>query len=109
MQGFGVHTFRWVNAEGKSRFVKYHWKPMAGVHSNVFDEGQKIAGKDPDCHRRTLWDSIEMGNYPEYELGVQIIEEEDELECCDLSRDHNTQESLSFDRSLSNFRKMLDS
>ncbi len=79
MQGFGVHTFRWVNAEGKSRFVKYHWKPLVGVHSNVFDEAQKIAGKDPDFHRRTLWDSIEMGNYPEYELGVQIIEEEDEL------------------------------
>ena len=79
MQGFGVHTFRWVNAEGKSRFVKYHWKPMAGVHSNVFDEAQKIAGKDPDFHRRTLWESIDQGNYPEYELGVQIIEEEDEL------------------------------
>lgn len=79
MQGFGIHTFRWVNAEGKSRFVKYHWKPMAGVHSNVFDEAQKIAGKDPDFHRRDLWKSIENGNYPEYELGVQIIEEEDEL------------------------------
>jgi catalase len=79
MQGFGVHTFRWVNAEGKSRFIKYHWKPMAGVHSNVFDEAQKIAGKDPDFHRRTLWESIDKGNYPEYELGVQIIEEEDEL------------------------------
>ena len=78
MQGFGVHTFRWVNAEGKSRFVKYHWKPMAGVHSNVFDEAQKIAGKDPDFHRRDLWESIEKGNFPEYELGVQIIEEEDE-------------------------------
>jgi catalase len=79
MQGFGIHTFRWVNAEGKSRFVKYHWKPMAGVHSNVFDEAQKIAGKDPDFHRRDLWEAIEKGNYPEYELGVQIIEEEDEL------------------------------
>jgi catalase len=78
MQGFGIHTFRWVNAEGKSRFVKYHWKPMAGVHSNVFDEAQKLAGKDPDFHRRTLWESIDKGNYPEYELGVQIIEEEDE-------------------------------
>jgi catalase len=78
MQGFGVHTFRWVDAEGKSRFVKYHWKPLAGVHSNVFDEAQKIAGKDPDFHRRTLWESIEKGNYPEYELGVQIIEEADE-------------------------------
>jgi catalase len=79
MQGFGVHTFRWVNAEGQSRFVKYHWKPMAGVHSNVFDEAQKIAGKDPDFHRRDLWESIEKGNFPEYELGVQIIEEADEL------------------------------
>jgi len=78
MQGFGIHTFRWVNAEGKSRFVKYHWKPILGVHSNVFDEAQKLAGKDPDFHRRDLWDSIEMGNYPEYELGVQIIEEADE-------------------------------
>jgi catalase len=65
MQGFGIHTFRWVNAEGKSRFVKYHWKPIAGVHSNVFDEAQKIAGKDPDFHRRNLWTSIEKGNYPE--------------------------------------------
>jgi catalase len=78
MQGFGVHTFRWVNADGKSRFVKYHWKPIAGVHSNVFDEAQKLAGKDPDFHRRDLWDSIDMGDYPEYELGVQIIEETDE-------------------------------
>jgi catalase len=77
MQGFGVHTFRWVNAEGKSRFVKYHWKPVAGVHSNVFDEAQKLAGKDPDFHRRDLWDSIDKGLYPEYELGVQIVEEED--------------------------------
>jgi len=79
MQGFGIHTFRWVNAEGKSRFIKYHWKPIAGVHSNVFDEAQKIAGKDPDFHRRDLWESIEKGNFPEYELGVQIIEEEDEF------------------------------
>ena len=78
MQGFGVHTFRWVNAEGKSRFVKYHWKPIAGVHSNVFDEAQKLAGKDPDFHRRDLWDSIDQGDFPEYELGVQIIEEADE-------------------------------
>jgi catalase len=77
MEGFGVHTFRWVNAEGKSRFVKYHWKPIAGVHSNVFDEAQKLAGKDPDFHRRDLWDSIEHGQYLEYELGVQIVEEAD--------------------------------
>ncbi len=79
MQGFGIHSFRWINAEGKSRFVKYHWKPIAGVHSNVFDEAQKIAGKDPDFQRRDLWESIEKGNFPEYELGVQIIEAEDEF------------------------------
>jgi catalase len=78
MQGFGIHTFRWVNAQGKSVFIKYHWKPLAGVHSNVFDEAQKIAGKDPDFHRRDLAESIDKGNYPEYELGVQIIEEADE-------------------------------
>ncbi len=78
MQGFGIHTFRFVNAEGKSRFVKFHWKPIAGVHSNVFDEAQRLAGKDPDFHRRDLWDSIDMGDFPEYEFGVQIIEEEDE-------------------------------
>jgi catalase len=78
MQGFGVHTFRWVNAEGKSRFVKYHWKPLAGVHSNVFEEAQILAGKDPDFHRRNMWDSIDQGDFLEYELGVQIIDEADE-------------------------------
>ena len=79
MQGFGVHTFRFVNEQGKARFVKFHWKPILGVHSFVFDEAQKLAGKDPDFHRRALMEAIEMGNYPEYELGVQIIEEEDEF------------------------------
>ena len=78
MQGFGVHTFRLVNAEGKSRFVKFHWKPIAGVHSLVFDEAQRIAGKDPDFHRRDLAEAIEMGDFPEYELGVQIVEEGEE-------------------------------
>ncbi len=78
MQGFGVHTYRLVNAEGKSRFVKFHWKPILGVHSLAFDEAQKIAGKDPDFQRRDLWESIEQGDYPEFELGIQIIEEEDE-------------------------------
>jgi catalase len=79
MQGFGIHTFRLVNEQNKSRFVKFHWKPVLGVHSMVFDETQKIGGKDPDFNRRDLWEAIEMGNYPEYELGVQIIEEEDEF------------------------------
>ena len=79
MQGFGVHTFRFVNEQGKARFVKFHWKPILGVHSLMWDEAQKLAGKDPDYHRRALWEAIEMGIYPEYELGVQIIETEDEL------------------------------
>lgn len=79
MEGFGVNTFRFVNAEGKGRFVKFHWKPLLGVHSLVWDEAQKLAGKDPDFHRRDLWDAINMGNFPEYELGVQILEEEDEF------------------------------
>ncbi len=78
MDGFGVNTFRFVNAEGKGRFVKFHWKPLLGVHSLVWDEVQKIAGKDPDYNRRDLWEAIEQGDYPEFELGVQMIEEEDE-------------------------------
>ena len=78
MEGFGVHTFRLVNAAGEARFVKLHWKPLLGVHSLVWDESQKISGKDPDYHRRDLWQAIESGAYPEYELGLQIIEESDE-------------------------------
>jgi catalase len=80
MEGFGVHTFRLINESGVSRFVKFHWKPVAGVHSLVWDETQKIAGKDPDFNRRDLWESIEMGNFPEFELGVQIIEESEEFD-----------------------------
>ncbi|AKL95664.1 catalase-2 [Clostridium aceticum] len=79
MEGFGVNTFRFVNQQGKARFVKFHWKPLLGVHSLVWDEAQKLAGKDPDYHRRDLWDAINMGSYPEYELGVQMIEEEEEF------------------------------
>ena len=78
MEGFGIHTWRFVNAEGKSHFVKLHFKPIKGVHSLVWDEAQKLAGKDPDFHRRDLWESIEKGNYPEWEFGVQVISEEDE-------------------------------
>ncbi len=78
MQGFGIHTFRFINTEGKSSFVKFHWKPKFGVCSLVWDEAQKLAGKDTDFHRRDLWESIEMGDYPEWELGVQIVAEEDE-------------------------------
>ena len=79
MEGFGVHTFRFVNEKNKSFFVKFHWKPLLGVHSVVWDEAQMISGKDPDFHRRDLWDSIESGNFPEWELGVQIVNEEDEF------------------------------
>src|SRR5450432_389181 len=78
MEGFGVHTFRLVNAKGKARLVKFHWKPLKGVKSLVWDEAQKIAGKDPDFHRRDLWESIEKGDFPEWEMGVQIVEEKDE-------------------------------
>jgi catalase len=78
MEGFGVHTFRFINDKGKTRFVKFHWKPLLGVHSVVWDEAQKISGKDPDFHRRDLWEAIENGDYPEWEFGVQIVEEEDE-------------------------------
>lgn len=77
MEGFGVHTFRLVNEQGKSTFVKFHWKPLLGVHSLVWDEALKIAGKDPDFHRRDLWDAIEAGAYPEFELGLQLLAEED--------------------------------
>ncbi|KMK77531.1 catalase [Alkalihalobacillus pseudalcaliphilus] len=79
MEGFGVHTFRFINEEGEAHFVKFHWKPKLGIHSVVWDEAQKINGKDPDFHRADLYESIESGNYPEYELGVQIISTEDEF------------------------------
>lgn len=81
MEGFGVHAFRFINARGGAFFVKFHWKPKLGVHGLAWDEAQKIAGKDPDFHRRDLWEAIESGNFPEWELGVQIVDEgkEDEL------------------------------
>jgi catalase len=77
MQGFGVHTFRLVNSEGESTFCKFHWKPLLGTHSLVWDEAVKIAGADPDFHRRDLWEAIESGNYPEWELGIQAFSEAD--------------------------------
>jgi catalase len=78
MDGFGVNTFRLVNEQGVGRFVKFHWKTTLGTHALVWDEAQKLAGKDPDFLRRDLWEAIEMGDYPEYELGVQLLDEEDE-------------------------------
>jgi catalase len=78
MEGFGVHTFRFVNERGRSTFVKFHWKPLLGVHSVAWDEAQNISGKDPDFHRRDLWEAIETGAFPEWELGVQLVPEADE-------------------------------
>ncbi|HKL36573.1 MAG TPA: catalase, partial [Salegentibacter sp.] len=78
MEGFGVHTFRFVNKDGKGTFVKFHWKPLLGTHGVTWDEAQKISGNDSDFHRRDLWDAIESGQFPEWELGVQLIPEEDE-------------------------------
>lgn len=79
IQGFGVHTFRLINAENKVVFVKFHWTPKQGLTQLVWDEAQKLAGKDPDFHRRDLYEAIASGNYPEWELGVQIVPEEDEM------------------------------
>ena len=78
MEGFGVHTFRLITSAGKSRFVKFHWKPLLGVHSVAWNEALKISGQDPDFQRRDLWESIENGDFPEWEFGVQIVEEKDE-------------------------------
>ena len=75
MEGFGVHTFRLVNTEGKSTFVKFHWKPKQGLQSVTWSEAVKINGADPDYHRRDLWTSIKAGNYPEWELGLQLFDE----------------------------------
>jgi len=79
MEGFGVHTFRLINAAGKSHFVKFHWKPVLGVHSLVWDEAQRIAGKDPDFHRRNMWETIEKGDTLEWELGIQAFTSEQAL------------------------------
>ena len=79
MEGFGINTFRLVNAEGEFKFVKFHWKPILGVHSLVWDEAQKISGKDPDFNRRDLWENIENGNPAEFELGIQVLNPKDEF------------------------------
>ena len=76
MEGFGVHTFRFISKEGKSTFVKFHWKPKAGLASTIWDETVKIAGADPDFQRRDLFERIDRGDFPEWELGVQLFDEE---------------------------------
>ncbi len=78
MEGFGIHTFRFINDNDEAFFVKFHWKPKLGVHSVAWDEATKISGKDPDFHRRDLWEAIENGAFPEWELGIQIVDEKDE-------------------------------
>jgi catalase len=75
MQGFGVHTFRLINENNESVFCKFHWTPLAGTHSLMWDEAVKISGADADFHRRDLWEAIETGAYPEWELGLQIFSE----------------------------------
>jgi catalase len=86
MEGFGVHTFRLTNAAGKTSLAKFHWKPVAGVHSLVWEEAQIAAGVDPDFHRRDLADGIEAGAFFEYELGLQILPDDgtDSFEGIDL-------------------------
>ena len=75
MEGFGVHTFRLINADGKTTFVKFHWRPKLGLQSVIWDEALKISGGDPDYHRRDLWNSIDQGKFPEWELAVQLFDE----------------------------------
>ncbi|MET4897821.1 catalase [Sphingomonadaceae bacterium jetA1] len=76
MEGFGVHSFRFVNAKGEGRFVKFHWKPVLGIESITWDEAVKIAGADPDFHRRDLFEAIDAGDYPQWDLGIQTFDEE---------------------------------
>lgn len=76
MEGFGVHTFRFVNKAGQSTYAKFHWKPKMGLQSVVWNEALKISGADPDFHRRDLWNAIQSGNFPEWELGVQLFDDE---------------------------------
>ena len=76
MEGFGVHTFRLVNANGKSTYVKFHWKPKLGMQSVVWNEAVKVNGADPDFHRRDLWSAIQTGDYPEWELGLQLFDDD---------------------------------
>ncbi len=108
MEGFGVHTFRLVNADGKSTFVKFHWKPKLGLQSVAWNEAVKINGADPDFHRRDLWTSIAMGDYPEWELGMQLFDDDfadrfafDVLDC---DQDHPGRRAAGADRRASGSR-----
>ena len=77
MEGFGIHSFRLVNAAGNSIFVKFHWRPKLGLQSTVWDEAMKLQAADNDFHRRDLFEAIEAGNFPEWELAVQLFTEEE--------------------------------
>ena len=79
MEGFGVHTFKLINRKGDITFVKFHWKPKLGVHSVAWNEAQKISGFNTDFHRQDLWENIEKGNFPQWDLGIQLIPEKDEM------------------------------
>ena len=92
MEGFGVHTFRFLNAQDESTFVKFIWKPKLGLQSVVWNEALKINGADPDFHRRDLWDAIQSGNYPEWELCVQLFDQQFadafDFDVLDADQDH---------------------
>ncbi|WP_369914354.1 catalase [Xanthomonas sp. NCPPB 3005] len=77
IEGFGIHSFRLLDANGNSTFVKFHWRPKLGLQSTVWDEAVKLAGADPDFHRRDLFEAIQQGDFPEWELGVQLFTEEE--------------------------------
>ncbi|MEO6226431.1 MAG: catalase [Thermomonas sp.] len=77
IEGFGIHSFRLLDAEGKSTFVKFHWRPKLGLQSTVWDEAVKLQSADNDFHRRDLWEAIDAGNFPEWELSVQLFTEQD--------------------------------
>jgi len=86
MEGFGIHTFRFVNDSGKSTFVKFHWKPKLNLQSVVWNEAVKINGADPDFHQCDLWKAIESGNFPEWELGVQLFDEDFAFDVLDATK-----------------------
>ena len=81
MEGFGVNTFRLVNSEGMSKFVKFHWRPVLGTAAVLWDEAVKISGADPDYHRRDLFEAIASGNFPEFEFGLQILDDKTPTSC----------------------------
>ncbi len=114
IEGFGVHSFRLVNAEGKATFVKFHWKPRQGLQSVLWNEAVKINGADPDFHRRDLWDAIESGDFPQWDLAVQLFDQEtadrlqfDHLDATKLIREEDvplrTVGTLTLNRNVDNF------